>query len=114
MTRPGSIALARLLQAEQGAKLRPVLVLSVLPGRFSDLLVCGISSQLRQAIPEWDEVLVPDEARFQSTGLRVASVIRLSHLGALPQSEIAGALGELDQDTLYRLLGRLAHHLTSK
>ena len=55
-----------------------------------------------------------DDERFSSTGLRVPSVVRLSHLGAVPQSDIAGVLGVLDRDTLARLLNSLAQHLTGK
>ena len=50
--RAGEIVLLRLPQPDLSpGKLRPVLVLSELPGPFGDVLVCGISSQLYQEIP---------------------------------------------------------------
>ena len=58
--KPGEVVLLQLPPPDLSpGKLRPVLVLSELPGRFGDVLVCGISSQLRQEIPQWDELLTP-------------------------------------------------------
>jgi mRNA interferase MazF len=52
--KPGEIVLLRLPQPDLSpGKLRPALVLSELPGLFGDVLVCGISSQLHQEIPNW-------------------------------------------------------------
>ena len=49
---PGAIVLLRLPQPDLlPGKLRPALVLSELPGPFGDILVCGISSQLRHEVP---------------------------------------------------------------
>jgi hypothetical protein len=53
------------------------LVLAELPGPFGDYLVCGISSQLHQETPQWDECLTPTDADFPTSGLKVASVSRL-------------------------------------
>jgi len=53
MITEGDVIVAQLPQADGGAKSRPVLLLKELPG-FGDFLVCGISSQLQQAINGWD------------------------------------------------------------
>jgi mRNA interferase MazF len=85
--KPGEIVLLRLPQPDLSlGKLRPALVLSELPGLFGDVLVCGISSQLHQEIPNWDERLAPADADFGTCGLKVASVIRLSWLAAVNPS----------------------------
>jgi len=52
----GEIILAQLPQADGGTKLRPVLLLKELPG-YKDFLVCGISTQLRQLIAGFDELI---------------------------------------------------------
>lgn len=53
--REGDIVLASLQQADWQRKQRPVLLLKQMPP-FQDWLVCNISSQLRQAVPDFDTV----------------------------------------------------------
>jgi len=109
---PGEIVLLRLPQPDLlPAKLRPVLVLSELPGPFGDVLVCGISSQLRQEVPQWDEQLTPADSDFTTSGLKVASVIRLSWLAAVSPSVSAGTLGTIAPERLSRLRQRLSDQL---
>src|SRR6266511_4393238 len=109
---PGEIVLLRLPQSDLSpGKLRPVLVLTELPGPFGDLLVCGISSQLRQEIPDWDERLTPADADFTTSGLKVASVIRLNWLAAVSPRVSVGTLGSVAPERLSRLRQRLAAHL---
>lgn len=110
--RPGEIVLLRLPQPDLSpGKLRPVLVLSELPGPFGDILVCGISSQLYQEIPQWDERLTPADADFATCGLKVASVIRLNWLAAVNPSARVGTLGSIAPERLTRLRQQLAAHL---
>jgi mRNA interferase MazF len=111
--KPGEIVLLKLPQPDLSpGKLRPVLVLSELPGPFGDVLVCGISSQIHQEIPQWDERLTPADVDFSTCGLKVASVIRLSWLVAVNPSASVGTLGFIAQERLTRLRQRLAAHLT--
>ncbi|MBI3465661.1 MAG: type II toxin-antitoxin system PemK/MazF family toxin [Planctomycetes bacterium] len=54
---PGEIVLIRLPQTGGAAsKLRPALVLSNLLGPYQNVLLCGISTQLHQLQPGWDEL----------------------------------------------------------
>lgn len=76
-----------------GSKLRPVLVLRRASARFDDWLVCMISSQLQQAERDLDEIIMPVDAEFSATGLKVASVIRLSRLAVVHDQPIAGSPG---------------------
>jgi len=75
--------------------------------------VCGISSQLHQEIPHWDERLTPADADFVTCGLKVASVIRLNWLAAVNSSAGIGALGSVSPERLTRLRQRFAAHLAS-
>ena len=110
--RPGDIVLLRLPQPDLlPGKLRPVLVLAELPDPFGDYLVCGISSQLHQEVPQWDERLTPTDADFPTSGLKVASVIRLNWLAAVNPSASVGTLGAIAPERLARLRQRLATHL---
>jgi mRNA interferase MazF len=52
----GDIVLALLPQTDGQSKYRPAVVLRRMPG-FGDLLVCGISTQLRQQVADFDENL---------------------------------------------------------
>jgi mRNA interferase MazF len=61
---------------------------------FRDVLVCGVSTQLRQAAKDFDEVISPGDAGFASSGLKEESLIRLGFLVVIPRSKVAGRLSE--------------------
>ena len=63
-------------------KLRPVLILKILP-KYNDLLVCAVSSQLHQLIPDFDLILEDTHPAFSDSGLRVSSIFRLGNLAVL-------------------------------
>jgi mRNA interferase MazF len=109
---PGDVVLISLPQLGGGAaKLRPALLLADLPGPYQNLLLCGISTQLQQIQPNWDELIQPGDADFAASGLHQASVIRLSYLYAADPSEIAGKIGSIDTSRLQRLRQRLSDHV---
>lgn len=113
MIRPDDVVLAALPQADGSTKLRPVLILSELPGRFDDHLVCGISSQMHQLVPEWDESIESTAPDFSESGLRLSSIVRLSFLAAVPANQISGGIGRIAPERLRRLLMRLSRHLAN-
>jgi hypothetical protein len=76
MVTEGDVIVAQLPQADGGAKSRPVLLLKELPG-FGDFLVCGISSQLKQAIDGWDLPVPARTPEFEMSGLKTSSIILL-------------------------------------
>jgi len=43
-------------QADGKIKIRPALILRIMPN-YNDLLVCGISKQLHQCVKEFDEII---------------------------------------------------------
>ncbi|MDP1652639.1 MAG: type II toxin-antitoxin system PemK/MazF family toxin [Rhodocyclaceae bacterium] len=90
-----------------GAKLRPVLMLRQ-ASRFDDWLVCMVSSRIEQAEAGFDEVLLPADADFVPSGLKAASVLRLSRLAVLEGSLLAGSIGAIDDARLSRVRLRLA------
>ena len=104
----GDIAIAFIQQSDGLRKPRPVLLLRQLPG-YGDYLVCGIPTQLRQAVIGFDEVLTPDA----NNQLRAASVVRLSNLIALSVTEIDRAIGYVPATLHAALLQRLATYLTT-
>ena len=97
-------------QADGMVKNRPAVILREMPP-FQDPLVCGLSTQLRQAAKDFDEVISSHDADFQSSGLRDRSLIRLGFLVVIPRNQIAGAIGSISSERHKRLLQKLSKHL---
>ena len=106
----GDVLLAPLLQGDGSLKDRPALFLRRMPP-FQDFLVCGISTQIQQAVPEFDETIAPADADFRTSGLKAASLIRLGYLAVLPRSEFKGRIGSVSAARRKRLLTRLSDFL---
>jgi mRNA interferase MazF len=111
--RPGDVVLIQLPQVAGGPrKSRPALVLALLPGIYQNILICGISTQLQDLQPDWDDTIEPDNADFPQSGLHRSSAIRLSYLYGADTSEISGVIGRVDAGRLNRVRRRLAARLT--
>ncbi len=106
----GDVLLAPLRQSDGTLKDRPALFLKRLPP-FQDFLVCGISTQIQQAAPDFDETIKPTDADFRTSGLKAASLIRLGYLAVLPRSEFKGRIGSVSAVRRQRLLIRLSDFL---
>ena len=95
----GDVLLTSLRQADGGLKDRPVLLLRRMPP-FEDFLVCGISTQLQQLVPAFDEIVSPTDEDFPASGLKAASLIRLGFLAVLPRAEFKGRIGSISPSRL--------------
>jgi len=104
------IVLTPLSQADGIQKNRPALLLRELPP-FGDFLVCGISTQIHQAVPGFDEVVSQTNPDFAASGLLADSVIRLGFLAVLPRRKMLGSIGTIDSTRHARLLRNLSKHL---
>jgi len=85
-------------------------------GRFhhlGDFLLCGISSQVHQATPEFDEIISCADSDFPASGLIAPSVIRRGFLAVLPRKRIIGVIGAIAQDRHHRLLENLSKYLVA-
>ncbi len=112
--KPGDVVLISLPQIGGiASKLRPALLLATLPGPYQNLLLCGISTQLHQLEPNWDELIQPGDADYPASGLHRASIIRLSYLYAADPTEVSGVIGQIDPARFQRLRLRLSGHLRS-
>ena len=104
MKRSGQIAMLRFPQTDLNeGKLRPALLLAALPGNYGDWLVCMLSTKLHQAIGGFDETIGKDAADFDSSGLRVPSVIRVGRLAVVSREVLAGFVGEVSAERLRRI-----------
>ena len=110
--REGQIVLVKFPFSDlRQTKLRPVLVLRRLPGKYSDWLICPISSSLSQEIPGFDETVRKGDGDFPASGLKKSSVIRISRLASIHESELLGSIGQLDRTRLREIQRRLAKWL---
>ena len=108
MLSEGYIVLFNLPNTDQAVgKLRPALVIRQLPGRYSDWLVCMISSRLNQFVSGVDERVMPDDADFKLSGLKQPSLIRASRLAVVEESVLIGKLGRIDPKRLGRVKAKI-------
>jgi 3-deoxy-manno-octulosonate cytidylyltransferase (CMP-KDO synthetase) len=108
----GDVVLVPLPQADGRRKARPAILLSFVQP-FGDLLVCGVSSQLHQQVPDFDELISLKDADFAQSGLQAASLIRLGFLAEFARHQTLGIIGEISPNRLHRLRKRLASFLVS-
>lgn len=110
MRRPGQIALLRFPSTDlTPGKLRPVLLIAPTPGPYDDWLVCMISTQVRQALEGFDELIDQNAEDFHGSGLKVASVVRLSRLAVVSTESLVGAIGEISPERLRRIREKLVN-----
>jgi mRNA interferase MazF len=106
----GDVILTPVPQADGMVKNRPAVVLCEMPP-FTDLLVCGVSTQVRQAVKDFDEIISPQDSDFESSGLLSESLIRLGFLAVIPRKNIAGAIGSVSLERHKKLMNRLSEYL---
>ena len=109
----GDVIVAPMLQSNGTIKSRPLVILREMPP-FGDLLVCGVSTQLRQFTPNFDELVLRSDPDFATSGLMAESVIRLGFLGVKSQKVSPGSIGAISPARHRRLLQRLSAYLISQ
>ena len=98
MIQEGQVVLFEFRQTDQRAgKLRPALVLRRAPGPYDDWLICMISSQLSQEVPGFDDSIMEEDHDFERSGLKKASLIRVSRLAVVDKRVLMGTIGSIDQ-----------------
>lgn len=114
MFKPGQIALVKFKYSDNsGEKLRPVLILKQLPNYQDDLLVCMISSQLFRRT-ELDNLIDQSDKDFISSGLKTASIIRITRIAVTNSSLLIGSIGEISSTRLDNVRKELADWLLSR
>lgn len=106
----GEVILTPVPQADGEPKERPAIFLREMPP-YRDLLVCGVSTQSHQYVKDFDEIISPTDADFESSGLRAKSLIRLGFLAVLPRHRVLGAIGSISTVRHKRLLRKLSNYL---
>lgn len=85
-----------------GSKRRPAVVLAVNPGH-PDVILAFISSVIPAMVAASDLPLLPTDADFAQSGLKVPSVIRLNKLVTLERQLVIRRIGSLPSHRLRRL-----------
>jgi mRNA interferase MazF len=106
----GDVIVVPMPQADGIVKNRPAIILREMPP-FRDILVCGVSTQLRQAARDFDEMISSSDADFVSSGLIEESLIRLGFMVVVPRAKIVGSIGSISPERHKRLLQRLSEYL---
>jgi mRNA interferase MazF len=92
MKEAGQVVVFRFPQTDlEEGKLRPALLLGKLPGNYDDWLICMISSQTRQYVEGFDEIVQENGNDFGGSGLKVASIIRVGRLAVVSGDILLGA-----------------------
>jgi mRNA interferase MazF len=81
---------------------------------FGDWLVCGISSQLQHAVPNFDEVISTNDPDYSMSGLKRPSIVRLGFLTSSSSFTFLGRIGSISPERHNRLLNRLSQFLRPK
>jgi hypothetical protein len=71
----GHIVKAPSLSSDGTVKSRPGLLISLLYGKYEDIILVGISGRLHQFVPDIDIMLNENEDYFDRTGLEYSGVI---------------------------------------
>ena len=115
MKKSGQVVVFRFPQTDlEEGKLRPALLLGKLPGEYDDWLICMVSSQTRQYIAGFDEVIEDSSKDFTQSGLKVTSVIRVGRLAVVSGEILLGAIGEISSERLNRVKKNLSNWLSEK
>lgn len=73
-----------------------------------------ISSQTRQYIEGFDEIVEDSNGDFKQSGLKVTSVIRVGRLAVVSGEVLLGAIGEISSQRLHRVKKNLSNWLSEK
>lgn len=111
--KPGNIILTSLPQTDGHTKMRPALVLKEMP-KFHDLMICGVSSNIRNFIEGFDEIIGTADIDYKESGLVQESLIRLGFISVMPLKDIHGSIGKIADDRYERLLTNLINYLRKK
>lgn len=108
MKKPGQIVVFRFPQTDLNkGKLRPALLIASLRGDHKDWLSCMISTQMHQAIIDFDESIDQNSLDFIPSGLKIPSLIRVGRLAVVASEILVGTLGEISHERLCRIQNSL-------
>ncbi|MEO8354535.1 MAG: type II toxin-antitoxin system PemK/MazF family toxin [Chloroflexota bacterium] len=115
MKEAGQVVVFRFPQTDlEEGKLRPALLLGKLPGEYDDWLICMISSQTRQYLAGFDEIIQENDPDLGESGLKVTSVIRVGRFAVVSGEILIGAIGQISTERLSRVKKHLSDWLAEE
>jgi len=72
-----------------------------------------VSSQLSQEIPGFDEIISPEDPDFKDSGLKLASLMRISRLAVVNADILLGNIGLIGEVRLARVRQKLSEWILS-
>lgn len=110
---PGDVVLFKFPQTDLAVgKLRPALVVTSAPSRFDDWLVCMLSTQTQQAVLQFDEIIDLTDSDFGLSGLKAASLIRVTRVAVVSEDIFVGTLGAISTHRLDTIRTKIAEWIT--
>ena len=85
---------------------RPALVVSDTT-QMLDVVIAGITSRVRQPLPPTHYVIDRQHPDWQRSGLRLDSVVRCDRLFTVHHADIRRKIGQVSQQTMHEVEGRL-------
>lgn len=114
MKKPGQVVIIDFIYANLSKnKQRPAILLSKVPGKFDNWLICMVSTRLDNAIKNFDEIVDKFSDDFKLSGLMSESVIRIAKLAVVTEGTLIGTIGEISQKRLSRIKENLSRWIQS-
>ena len=111
----GNIILFKFPQTDlEKGKLRPALVISKVPGKYRDWLICMISSQRHQIQKSYDIIITKRSSEFKSSGLKFESVIRTTRLAIVSEDILLGSIGKISENLLKDIRTNISNWITAE
>lgn len=109
MIEPGQVVLFPFPYSNHSLKkVRPALIIRELPGQFDDWLICMISTQMSHFISGLDEIVYEKDEDFIYSGLKTASLIRITRLAVVSSEIMIGNIGSISHERLMKIRKRLS------
>ncbi|HYV94742.1 MAG TPA: type II toxin-antitoxin system PemK/MazF family toxin [Chitinophagales bacterium] len=106
----GTIVKAAFLQADRQIKIRPAVIIKLIPP-YNDFLICAISTQTHLFVEGLDIRIEKHSADFTSSGLLQESIIRVGMLASVPKNMLQGAIGKTSQPMCEQILRQLRNFI---
>jgi len=105
----GQIVLLKFPQTDLNeGKLRPVLLISKLPGKHDDWLACMVSTKYTPYLENLDEEISETDPDFIESGLKSASVVRILRLAVINKNIMLGKIGLISSERLKRIKNQIS------
>jgi mRNA interferase MazF len=109
LRKEGQIVLFRFPQTDlTESKLRPALLITKIPGKYPDWLICMITSQTKQFQSDFDDNINEKDVDFKITGLKSESIIRTTRIAVVDEKILLGKIGEISSDRLKRIKDKIS------